>query len=141
MKILLAVDGSEFSRRAANFVASNFNALAAAPEIHCLYVHAALPVPGARAKIPKSVIEKYQREESEAALAVALKELQAAKIPVKASWVVGDIVEEVARYIAANKIDRIVVGSHGRGRLAALALGSVAMKILATVKTPALIIR
>jgi nucleotide-binding universal stress UspA family protein len=141
MKVLLAVDGSEYSRRAANFVANNLTALAVPPEIHCLHVHAELPVPGARSKIPKSVIEKYQREESEAALAVALKELQAAKLPVKASWVVGDIVEEVARYVAANKIDLIVVGSHGRGRLAALALGSVAMKILATVKTPALIIR
>lgn len=141
MKILLAVDGSEYSRRAADFVAKNLSWLAHPPELHLLHVHAPIPFPGAAAAAGKGAVEKYQREESEAALAVAEKELAAANIPSKSSWRVGDVVEEVARYVEQNAIDLIVVGSHGRGTLAALALGSVAMKILATVKTPALIIR
>ena len=141
MKILLAADGSEYSRRAANFIAHHLNALAVPPDVHCLYVHAELPVPGARRRIPKAAIEKYQREESEAALAVPLEEFKAAKLKVKASWVVGDVAEQIGRYVAANKIDLIVLCSHGRSTLAALALGSVAMRVIATVKTPTLIIR
>jgi len=141
MKILLAVDGSEYSRRAANFVVKHLSWLAQPPELHLLHVHAPIPYPGAAAAAGKGAVEKYQREESEAALAVAQKELAAANVPSKSSWRVGDVVEEIARYVEQNAIDLVVVGSHGRGTLTALALGSVAMKILATVKTPALIIR
>ena len=138
-KILLAVDGSEYSRRAANFVANNIANLAKAPEIHCLHVHAPIPYPGAARAVGKGAIEKYQREESEAALAVAKEEL--AGLNPKCSYIVGDVVEEIGKYVKKNRIDLIVIGSHGRGALAALTLGSVAMKILAAVKTPALIIR
>ena len=141
MKILLAVDGSEYSQRAATFLAKNVSALAQAPEIHCLHVHAPIPYPGAARAVGKGVIEKYQREESEAAIAEAKKVLEAAKLGPKCSWIVGDVAEEIATYVTKNKIDLIVLGSHGRGSFAALTLGSVAMKVLASVKTPALIIR
>jgi nucleotide-binding universal stress UspA family protein len=141
MKILLAVDGSEYSQRAARFIAKNIASLSQAPEIHCLYVHAPIPYPGAAKAVGKGAIEKYQREESEAALKVARDELTAAKIDAKCSWIVGDVAEQIDHYVKKNNIDLIVMGSHGRGTLAALTLGSVAMKVLATVKTPALIIR
>ena len=139
MKILLAVDGSEYSQRAAHFVATHIASLAQAPEIHCLHVHAPIPYPGAASAVGKGAIEKYQREESEAALEGAKKELAA--LNPKCSWCVGDVVEEIGKYVEKNKIDLIVIGSHGRSSLAALTLGSVAMKVLASVKTPALIIR
>ena len=141
MKILLAVDGSEYSRRATNFVTKNFALLAQPPELHLLHVHAPIPYPGAAASAPKGAIEKYQKEDSEAALAVAQKELTAANLTAKSAWCVGDVAEEGARYVERHAIDLIVVGSHGRSTFAALALGSVAMKILATVKTPVLIVR
>src|SRR5438874_3652970 len=44
-----------------------------APEIHVLHVHPPLPYPGAANVVGKKVIEDYQREESEAALAVTQK--------------------------------------------------------------------
>jgi nucleotide-binding universal stress UspA family protein len=141
MKILLAVDGSEYSQRAATFLAKNVSALAQKPEIHCLHVHAPIPYPGAAKAVGKGTIEKYQREESEAAIAGAKKELEAAKLAPRCSWIVGDVLEDIASYVKKNKIDLIVLGSHGRGSLAALTLGSVAMKVLASIKTPALIVR
>jgi len=141
MRILLAVDGSEYSERAATFLAKYVASLAQAPEIHCLHVHAPIPYPGAARAAGKGAVEKYQREESEAALDVARKALAAAKIEAKSSYLVGDVVEEIAEYVKRNKIDLVVMGSHGRGSFAALALGSVAMKILAGIKTPVLIVR
>ena len=141
MKILLAVDGSEYSRRAANYVAKHASWLKEPPEVHLLYVHAPLPYPGAAKVVGKKAIESYEREESEAALAVAQKELAASKMNAKSVWRVGDVVDEIAKYVAKNKIDMIVVGSRGRGAVAALALGSVTMKVLATLQTPVLVVR
>src|SRR5438477_5527706 len=120
MKILLAVDGSEYSRRAANYVAKHASWLKEAPEIHLLHVHPPLPYPGAANVVGKKVIEDYQREESEAALAVTQKELAASSITPKSSWRVGEVVEEVGRYVERNAIDLIVVGSHGRSAMTTL---------------------
>jgi len=141
MKILLAADGSEHSRKAAKQLVKYVKFLAEAPEIHLLHVHAALPYKRAAAIVGKAAIEKYQREESEAALKVCTKELASLKLPAKSVWVVGDVVEEVGRYVDKHKIDLIVVGSHGRGAVSTFALGSVTMKLLAALKTPILVIR
>ena len=141
MKILLAVDGSDYSRRAAAYVGQHAGLLAEAPELHVLHVHPPLPYPGAANIVGKAAIESYQRDESLAALAVAQKALEGSRSVPKASWCVGDVVEEVGRYVERNAIDLIVVGSHGRGAMSTLALGSVTMKILASLKTPVLVVR
>jgi nucleotide-binding universal stress UspA family protein len=141
MKILIAVDGSEYSRRAANYVAKHASLLASAPEVHLLHVHAPLPYPGAVNIIGKANVEKYQREESEAALAVAQKELEGGNVKVQSAWRCGDICEEVASYIQQKGIDLLVVGSHGRSAIAALAVGSVTLKLLSTIQTPVLVVR
>lgn len=141
MKILLPVDGSEYSRRAANYVARHAAWLKEAPEIHVLHVHPPLPYPGAANVVGKAAIESYQRDESVAALAVAEKELADAGLKAKSSWIVGDVVEAVGRHVERNAIDLIVVGSHGRGAVTTLALGSVTLKLLAALKTPILVVR
>ena len=141
MKILLPVDGSEYSRRAAKYVAQHTAWLKEPPEIHVLHVHPPLPYAGAARVVGKAAIKGYQQEESEAALASCVKELKALKLMAKSAWVVGDVVEEVGRYAEKNKIDLIVVGSRGRGTVSTIALGSVTMKLLATLKNPVLVIR
>jgi nucleotide-binding universal stress UspA family protein len=141
MKILLAVDGSEYSRRSANYVAKHASWLKEPPELHLLYVHPPLPYKGAAKVVGKKAIDDYEREESEAALSVAQKELAAAKLEAKSVWKVGDVVGEIAKYVEKNKIDMIVIGSRGRGAAAALALGSVTLKVLATLQTPVLVVR
>jgi nucleotide-binding universal stress UspA family protein len=141
MKILLAVDGSEYSRRAADYVAHHASLLSEPPEIFLLHVHAPIPFPGAAASAGRSAIDDYQKDESEAALAVAQQELRDTKLEVHAAWVVGDVAQEVANSAKRHGIDLVVVGSHGHGALANLALGSVATKIVASVKLPILIVR
>jgi nucleotide-binding universal stress UspA family protein len=141
MKILLAADGSEYSRRAAAFLVRHGAWLAVPPEVHLLYVHAPLPYPGAAAIVGKEAIEKYQREESESALAASEKELRAASIKYKAGWRVGDVAQEIGAYVKENAIDLIVMGSHGRTGLTSIAMGSTTMKVLATLQTPVLVVR
>jgi nucleotide-binding universal stress UspA family protein len=104
-------------------------------------VHPPLPYPGAASIVGKAAIQTYQRDESVAVLDAAEKELAGSRTPVKLSWVVGDVVEEVGRYVQQNAIDLIVVGSHGRSAITTLALGSVTLKLLASLKTPILVVR
>jgi nucleotide-binding universal stress UspA family protein len=141
MKILLPVDGSEYSRRAANYVAQHATWLKEMPEVHMLHVHAPIPYPGAAAAAGKGAIESYQRDESQAALAICEKELSALSVPAKSSWCVGEVVDEVAKHVDKHGIDLIVVGSHGRGAVTSMALGSITLKLLATLKTPVLVVR
>jgi nucleotide-binding universal stress UspA family protein len=84
---------------------------------------------------------KYQREESEAALAVAENELGKAGISYVSSWRVGEVAPSLSDYVKTHGIDLVVMGSHGQGALANLALGSVATKCIATLEVPIMIVR
>lgn len=141
MKILLAADGSAHTRTAARHLVDHLAWYAERPEVHVVHVHAPLPYAGAAAAVGRAVLEKYEREESEAALAVAEKELTGAKVAYKASWCLGDVATELAAYARKNGIDLVVMGSRGHGALANLALGSVAMKCIATLEVPIMIVR
>ena len=141
MKILLAADGSEYTKRAARHLARHLGWFARAPEVHLLHVRPPLPYPRAAAYVGKAAVEKYEREESEAALAVAERVLRKAGIAYESEWRVGDVAATIRDYAKKNGIDLVVLGSHGHGALANLALGSVATKVIATSKQPVLIVR
>jgi nucleotide-binding universal stress UspA family protein len=141
MKILLAVDGSKHSRKAARHLATHLGWFREAPDVHVRNVRPPIPYPGAVAAVGRKAIEKYQREEAEAALAVASKELAGAGIAYKTSYGVGEVAEDIGDFVRKNGIDLVVVGSHGHGALANVALGSVATKLLATLEVPVLVVR
>ena len=141
MKILLAADGSPFTQIAARHLVNHLQWFAKRPEVHVVHVRPPIPYPGAAAAVGRAAIDKYEREESQAALAVAERELMAAGIPYKSSWCLGDVATELDSYVKKNGIDLVVMGSHGQGALANLALGSVATKCIATLEVPIMIVR
>jgi nucleotide-binding universal stress UspA family protein len=141
MKILLAADNSEFTRRAARHLVQHLSWFAGPPEVFVLHVHPPIPYPGAAAAAGKAAIDNYLREDSEKALAMATKELDKAKVAYKASWTTGSPAQGIAAAAKKQGADLIVIGSHGEGALSNLVLGSVATKVIATVKIPVLIIR
>lgn len=141
MNILLAADGSDYTKRAARYLVEHFGELAQKPKIHVLHVRAPLPFPGAAAAAGAKAVEDYLHEESHKALAVAEKELRKGGVEFDSSWVVGEAVPCVKRYVKKHHIDLIAMGSHGHGALAGMVLGSFAARILAALKTPVLIVR
>lgn len=141
MKILLAADGSEFTRHAARHVVELARAFAQAPEIHLLNVHAPIPYARAAAVAGKTAVQRYYQEECEAALAVAREVLDAGGLAYQSSWIAGDVAASIAEYARGNSIDLIVMGSHGHGQLRNLALGSVADAVLRATKVPVLVVR
>ena len=141
MNILLAADGSDYTKRAARFLVENLASLKDPAEVHVLHVRPALPYPGAAAAVGKRALEKYEAEESETALSVAEKVLEKAKVPFKSSHQVGEVATAIRDYARKNGVDLIVMGSRGHGALAGLALGSVTMKVIAATDKPVLIVR
>jgi nucleotide-binding universal stress UspA family protein len=141
MKILIAVDGSAYSIKAVKQVIKHFNWFSSMPELHLLHVKLPLPPGRARSFLGKEVVNTYYEEESEAALAPSEKLLRKNEIPFRSTWAVGDIAQEIQSYVKKNKIDMIVMGSHGHGALTNLVMGSIATKVLASSSVPVMIVR
>jgi nucleotide-binding universal stress UspA family protein len=141
MKILLAADGSEYTQRAAQFLAGHVAELSRKPEVFLLHVHPRMPYPGAAAAAGRGAVESYQKEQCEKALQVARAVLDGAGVGYQAEWMEGDVAECIRDYAKKIGAEMIVMGSHGHGSFLSLALGSVASKVLAATKQPVLIVR
>lgn len=145
MKILFAVDGSDYTIKAANYLAAHFEWFQGTAELHLLHVKLPIPAGLAVAQAEKilgeEAIDHYYKEEAVVALEPAEKILHKHHIPFQSTYKVGDITEEIHRYALENKIDMIVMGSHGHHALKNLVMGSVATKVLATTNIPVLIVR
>ena len=141
MRILIAADGSTYTKLAARHVSEHVDWFAQAPEIHVVHIEPLLPYPGAQRVVGKAAVLAYEQAESEAALAVAQAELDKAHLPYRTAWRIGDVASELGQYVRENGIDLLVMGSHGKGALASLALGSVTQKCIALLDVPVLIVR
>ena len=140
MKILVAADGSKYTRRAVTYIVKHLDLLGAKPDIHLIHVRPPLPARAASALGP-SIVRRYHRDETRKALAASKRILARAKVPYREVHMLGDAGLCIATYAKKGKFALVVLGSHGHGALGNLLLGSVASKVLATCKVPALIIR
>ena len=139
MNILLAADGSEYSRKAARSLARLLSEGRNA-QVHVLHVHAPLPYPGAAAQIGKAALERYQEEECTKALRVAEEELDRAGVKYKSHWTVGDVVHALRDFSKKNAIDVIVMGTRGHTGVAGMAMGSVTQKVIANSDVPVMLV-
>ena len=142
MKILLAVDGSTYSLTAVKHLIEHADWYRGRLEANLVYVNPPLPYSGrVGAVVGKNQIERYHREEGEAALAGARKLLDAAGIRYSADILTGPVAETIARHAKVRKCDLIFIGTHGRTGAASLLLGSVANKVLHIATVPVLLVR
>ncbi len=140
MKILLAVDGSEFTKKMLAYLSTHAELLSPSNSYTLLTVQAQLP-PRARAAVGKEVVESYQREESEKVLSPVSKFLLRHDVNAKALAKVGHAGEIISKTADSGKFDLVVMGSHGHGTWGNLIMGSVATQVLAHCKVPVLLVR
>lgn len=140
MKILLAVDGSAYTKKMLAYLVTNYETFGVNQRFTALTVQPAIP-PRARAALTKEVIDHYQLDEAERVLGPVTKFLLRHDIDAKTAWKVGQAGVEIAKFAAAGKFDMLIMGSHGHGALANLVMGSVATKVLANCSTPVLLVR
>ena len=140
MKILLAVDGSDYSRKAIEFVASRETLIQSNPDVLVLNVRWPLRASPARI-VGMAVVREYYEEEAERALRPARRRLLKAGLRATVRFVVGRPASEISVAADKDKVDLLVLGSHGHSALGGLLLGSVTNEVLARTKRPMLIVR
>jgi nucleotide-binding universal stress UspA family protein len=140
MKILLAVDGSAYTRKMLAYLSVHPEMFSGEGEFTLLTVQAMLP-PRARAALGKSAADAYYAEEAAKVLKPPLKFLERHGMQTQSMTRVGNPGEQIAKVAASGRFDLVVMGSHGHGALGNLVMGSVATQVLAQCKTPVLLVR
>ena len=140
MKILVAVDGSDISVRAAKHANVLARSLARPAKIFLVAVDAA-PFPGVVSKIGKDAMDRIHGENHERMLAPARKALARSKADVREVATIGEPSEAILAAAKAHQADIVVMGSHGRGSVKGILLGSVSSKVIAKSELPVTIVR
>ena len=141
-RLLLAVDGSEPSMRAAKQVLAMRDELRdpAALQLHLLNVQR--PVSGdVSSFVAAKSLQEYHRETSEAELAAVRALFDAAEVPYQAHDRVGSPGSTIAEEARALGCDLIVMGTRGQGSQAAALLGSVAQGAIEHSSVPVLLVK
>ncbi|MFO1312286.1 MAG: universal stress protein [Burkholderiales bacterium] len=141
MKILLPTDGSDASIASLRNFLPHLAWFAERPELGLLHVHPPLPYARAVAWAGKDAVHKYYEEESAAVLEAAASALASCGTSIARTMRVGDAAHEIVKYAAEWNADLIAMGTKGHGALAAVLLGSVAQKVIATSAMPVLLLR
>ena len=139
LRILVPIDGSEPSRRAAQHVL-DLAARGLPLEAHLLNVQPA--VRGVAASlIPRGDLESYHRDEGMTVLAESLRLVEAAGLRPHAHVGVGDPGETVLDFARRLNCGQIVMGTRGRGSVTELFLGSVARHVVEGAEVPVTLLR
>lgn len=140
MKILVAVDGSPYTKRMLAYLVAHDEWLGNAHQYTVLHAVPAVP-PRAAAVLDKAVLKSYYDDEAEK----VLKTLRTffGKQKVRAEFVskVGPAAEVISAAANKGKFDLLLMGSHGHGTLGNLVLGSVATKVMSQTDVPVLLVR
>lgn len=141
MKILIAADGSSYTKRMLAYLAAHDEWLGAGRHEYTV-VHTVTPVPARAASvIDRDTLKSYYADTSEA----VFKPIRAffKKQGIQAEFVgkVGHAPDIIAKMADGQDFDLLMMGSHGHGTLANLVMGSVATKVVASCKTPVLLVR
>jgi nucleotide-binding universal stress UspA family protein len=140
MKILLAVDGSEYTKKMLAYLTTHDTLFSTDNSYTIFTAQPQLP-PRARAAVGKEIVEKYHSEEAEKIVGPVSKFLARHGIDAKSQWKVGHAGESIAKAAESGKFDLVVMGSHGHSALGNLVLGSVATQVLAHCSVPVLLVR
>lgn len=139
MKILLAVDGSPYTKKMLAYLTTH-ELFSQGNDYTVFTVQPLLP-PRAQAAVGRKIVDQYYAEEAEAVLAPVHKFLLRHGIDAKTTWKVGQVGQTIAKFAESEKFDLLIMGSHGHGVLANLVMGSVANQVLAQCEVPVLLVR
>ena len=139
-KILLPVDGSESSVRAAHHVAGLARCLVDL-EVHLVNVQPLGDDWMVRRMIKREELAKMEQEWAESAIAPVRAVLGAAGVTCVDHIAQGEVAETIARLAKELACDQIVMGTRGHGALRDLFLGSVAIKVLHLAHVPVTLVK
>ena len=140
MKILVAVDGSDYTKRMLAYIAAHDEWLGGAHDY--TVIHSVLAVPHRTASfVGAANVRRFYEEDAEAVFKPIRTFFE--KQGLRATFVhtIGNAAESIASLARDGRFDLVILGSHGHGEVLNLVLGSVATKVLARCSAPVLIVR
>ena len=140
MKILLAVDGSSYTKKMLAYLATHAEMFGGGNRITLINVQAPLP-PRARAAVGADMAKQYHDEEATKVINPVVKFLKRHDITPDVITKVGHAGELIAKAADSGKFDLLVMGSHGHGALGNLVMGSVATTVIAHCGVPVMLVR
>ncbi|MGH8806673.1 MAG: universal stress protein [Noviherbaspirillum sp.] len=140
LKVLLAVDGSEYSLHAVAYVIKRTSLAKLDWDIHLINVQN--PLHGSISTfIHAAQIKQYHHDEGMKALAPARDLLDKGGIVHQYHLFVGEPAEVIARYAKEQGCDEIVMGARGLSGIASILVGSVAATVINLAEIPVLLVK
>lgn len=140
MKILIAADGSHYTKRMLAYLAAHDEWLGAQHAYTVVHSVAAIPHRAATF-LDREQLRSYYEDDGE----TVFKPIRAffAMHGIKAKFVlrIGPAAATIAKLAEQGRFDLLLMGSHGHGAAAGLVMGSVATKVLSLCATPVLLVR
>ena len=122
MKVLLAVDGSGYTKRMLSFLAAHNELLS--PSHAYTVIHGVLAVPNRAASfVSAGVIKEYYESEAEDVFKPIRAFLQQQGIEANFVHSIGHAAEAIAHLAEEGRFDLVVMGSRGHGEVMNLVLG------------------
>lgn len=140
IKFLVPVDGSAYAERAVHHLIK-LVCDKEPVEIHLVNVRTPIDAWEVKRFLTDEEITKAQRSEGASDLKSAEALLDAAGLSYTPHIEVGPIAPTIARLATELSCDAIVMGTHGRGGLASLVLGSIATKVIHLVTIPVTLVK
>lgn len=140
MKILLAVDGSPYTKKMLAYLATHPELFGAHNTYTCFTAVAALP-PRARAAVGAEIAQGYYDDEATKIAEPVVAFLANHGIQPQVVHKVGHAGEMIAQQATEGQFDMVVMGSHGHSALGNLVMGSVTTQVLAHCTVPVLLVR
>lgn len=143
MKILIAVDDSPHSARAVRFVARmRWPAGSRVIVANVLVPALTPPSAGVESGVPLLIeVSEPQRRVAAALVAKAEAALREAGLAAESRTPTGDAREALLQLIAHERVDLVVLGSHGRTGLSKLLLGSVSSHVVTHAHCSVLVVK
>ena len=140
MKILFAADGSTFTKKALTFLVKNKNLLGPGDELVVLHVQDAISTQIER-KLGSAEVTAYQAKQADLVLNPIQKFLDKHAVNYRCIWVAGAAASQIIEASKRERVQMIVMGSHGHGLLSRMFMGSVAQRVLADSEIPTLLVK
>ncbi|MEP6790171.1 MAG: universal stress protein [Ramlibacter sp.] len=140
MKILLAADGSKFTKKALAFLVTHQGLAGPDDELVVLNVQSPVP-PRVRTMVGAGKVAAYHRDEANGVLDPIKTFLARHDIPSRFEWKTGSISGEILACAARQKVHLIVMGTHGHGLIGRALMGSVAQRVITQSDVPVLLVK
>lgn len=134
--ILIAVDGSEHAYKAAE-LAGNMARLTGA-DVYLVTVYDPIPAYLGQPNLQEAITERMSKATE--ALQIAQQRIGAISGELKTETLEGPVAEAILAVADARRIDLIVMGTRGLGRLAGLLLGSQSQKVISHAVCPVMLV-